>query len=158
VLDLFFESLLRADTVFILKISDLFFVKWTSLHNIHMNPFTIRAVFVRRIASFVTVISTASRAYLFAFTVIQELFFSSSSWLNLFSCSTMFFLYFISLFPRFCVILVSLTSFTFLFSVYCNSLKPCQSWLKSSSFQFDFTHAASFITCGLFMWLIIQYQ
>jgi len=61
--------------------------------------------------------------------------FSCSSWFNLFSYSTIVFCIPLSLFSRFCVILVSLSSFSFwmlinLSIVSFNSLMPCQSWLN----------------------------
>ena len=68
-----------------------------------------------------------------------------------------------SLFSRFCVILVSLSSFSFWMlvsscSVSFNSVMSCQSWLKFSSFEFDFTHVASFTMLDFFMWSITHYQ
>ena len=57
--------------------------------------------------------------------------FTSLSWFNLFSYSTIFCYIPFSLFPRFCVILVSLSSFPFWMRIVSfNSLMPCQSWLK----------------------------
>ena len=68
--------------------------------------------------------------------------FVSSSWFNLFLWSTIFFCIPFSLFSRFCVILVNLSSFLFWMSIVSfNCLIPCQSWLNFfSSFELDILH------------------
>ena len=77
---------------------------------------------------------------------------SSSSCFNLFSYSTIFCCIPFSLFSRFSVIFVSLSSFLFWISIVSfNCLMPCHSWLNFSFFDLDFPHVASAIMFGFFM-------
>ena len=78
--------------------------------------------------------------------------FFSSSWFNVFSYSTIFFRIPCSLFSRFCVILVSLSSFSLWMSIVSfNCWIPCQNWLNFfSSLELGFPHVAWFIMLGFF--------
>jgi len=83
---------------------------------------------------------------------LRSCIFSFSSGFSLFSCSIISFCVPFSLISRFCVILASLSSFSFIF------MMACQSWLTIPPFGVDFFHAASFIKFVFFMRSITKYQ